>query len=202
MQLVEHFAHWLLAENADPGKTFTAGKKSYQEFLHFKMMRSTCGKKHPSNSNDRNVTFSGRPNDVKPDFEPPTPPSVSSWKSLDNSQFIWFIEPCSFSQADAKKSQVLHLSDFHMDLTYQIGTDVDCGMPMCCMNSTPMATDPAKAAGDWGSYKCDLTRWTAEDMLQHIAEEHKDEVLSVCLFKVIFSCALNEHEQCTMYNIG
>ena len=91
---------------------------------------------------------------------------------------------------------MLHLSDFHMDLTYQIGTDVDCGMPMCCMNSTPMATDPAKAAGDWGSYKCDLTRWTAEDMLQHIAEEHKDEVLDISLhFKVIFSCALNKHKQ-------
>ena len=28
MQLVAHFAHWLLVENADPGKTFTAGKKS------------------------------------------------------------------------------------------------------------------------------------------------------------------------------
>ena len=80
MQLVAHFAHWLLVENADPGKTFTAGKKSYHEFLHFKMMRLTCGIKHPSNSNDRNVTFSGRPNDVKPDFKPPTPPSVSSWR--------------------------------------------------------------------------------------------------------------------------
>ena len=63
-----------------------------------------------------------------------------------------------------------------MDLSYQIGTDVDCGMPMCCMNTTKMATDPAKAAGDWGAYKCDLTRWTADDMLKHIAEAHSDEV--------------------------
>ena len=79
-------------------------------------------------------------------------------------------------QADARKSNVLQLSDFHMDLSYQIGTDVDCGMPMCCMNTTKMATDPAKAAGDWGAYKCDLTRWTADDMLKHIAEAHSDEV--------------------------
>merc|ERR1719394_147019 len=48
-------------------------------------------------------------------------------------------------------------------------------MPMCCMNTTKMATDPAKAAGDWGAYKCDLTRWTADDMLKHIAEAHSDE---------------------------
>ena len=82
-----------------------------------------------------------------------------------------------FLQSDAKKSQVLHLSDFHMDLTYQIGTDVDCGMPMCCMNHTKMATDVEKEAGDWGSYSgCDIPRWTADDMVKHIAEAHKDEV--------------------------
>lgn len=59
-----------------------------------------------------------------------------------------------------------------MDLSYKVGTDFDCGKPMCCMNSTAMADDPAKAAGYWGSYACDLPYWTFEDMLKHIKEAH------------------------------
>jgi len=95
------------------------------------------------------VDFGNRTNDVKPAYQPPVQP-----------------------KADAKKGKVLHLSDFHLDLSYQIGSDTDCGLPLCCINGTKMAEDPKRSAGDWGAYKCDLTRWTAEDMIRHIKEEH------------------------------
>ena len=100
------------------------------------------------------IDFGHHPNDVKPDYKPPTPPKPG-----------------------AHRGKVLQISDFHLDVSYQIGADSDCGLPLCCMNTTPMARDPAKAAGDWGSYTCDLTVWTAEDMLLHIVEEHSDEVI-------------------------
>jgi len=96
--------------------------------------------------------FGNRTDDIKPPYVPPVPPKAGS-----------------------KTGKVLHLSDFHLDLSYQIGTDVECGLPMCCMNFTKMATDPAKSAGDWGAYQCDLTHWTAEDMLRHIKETHADD---------------------------
>lgn len=68
--------------------------------------------------------------------------------------------------------KILHLSDIHLDLSYKIGASADCGMPMCCMNTTVMTDDPNKAAGPWGSYTCDLPYWTFEDMLMHIKETH------------------------------
>lgn len=69
---------------------------------------------------------------------------------------------------------MLHLSDVHLDLSYKIGTVADCGMPMCCMNTTVMSDDPNDAAGPWGSMKCDLPYWTFEDMLMRIKETHAD----------------------------
>ena len=43
--------------------------------------------------------------------------------------------------------RVLHLADVHVDLTYTPGTNVDCGLPCCCMQGTDMAGDGDKAAG-------------------------------------------------------
>ena len=43
--------------------------------------------------------------------------------------------------------RVLHLADVHVDLTYTPGTNVDCGLPCCCMQGTEVAGDGEKAAG-------------------------------------------------------
>ncbi len=32
--------------------------------------------------------------------------------------------------------RVLHLTDIHLDLTYTVGNEADCGLPMCCGNSS------------------------------------------------------------------
>ena len=71
-------------------------------------------------------------------------------------------------------TKVLHISDVHLDLSYKVGTDVDCGMPMCCMNFTEMANDTSKGAGYWGEYYCDTPVWTFENMLSQIKEQYSD----------------------------
>lgn len=69
-------------------------------------------------------------------------------------------------------SKILHLTDIHLDLSYTVGTNTDCGRPMCCSNDTEMAPSEDLAAGYWGSYSCDVPTWTLEDMLNHIKEHH------------------------------
>jgi len=77
---------------------------------------------------------------------------------------------------DSQMYKVLHISDVHLDLSYTVGSVADCGKPMCCMNTTEMASDTSQAAGVWGSFTCDLPYWTFEDMLMQIRENHGDEI--------------------------
>ena len=75
-------------------------------------------------------------------------------------------------QVNMPTTNVLHISDVHLDLSYKVGTNVDCGMPMCCMNFTEMANETSKGAGYWGEYYCDTPVWTFEDMLSQIKEDY------------------------------
>jgi sphingomyelin phosphodiesterase len=68
----------------------------------------------------------------------------------------------------------LHITDIHLDLSYKVGTESECGLPLCCMNTTEMASDPDKAAGHWGNYYCDTPLWMFRDMLLRIKEKHHD----------------------------
>ena len=72
---------------------------------------------------------------------------------------------------------VLHLADLHIDTKYRPGSNANCGRPLCCRDGTPSANETG--AGFWGDYRtCDLPRWTAESMLEHIVrtEEQIDFV--------------------------
>ena len=90
--------------------------------------------------------------------------------------FVFYILNCHIRsfQENSPTTKVLHLSDVHLDLSYQIGTTTDCGLPMCCMNSTEMADDASKAAGYWGAYYCDSPVWMFENMLSQIQEQFGD----------------------------
>ena len=77
-------------------------------------------------------------------------------------------------QDNMPTTRVLHISDVHLDLSYKVGTNVDCGMPMCCMNFTEMANETSKGAGFWGEYYCDFPVWTFEDMLRQIKDDYSD----------------------------
>ncbi|XP_059080970.1 sphingomyelin phosphodiesterase-like [Tigriopus californicus] len=101
--------------------------------------------------NNWEVTHSNVP---KPPFTPPTLP-----------------EP------EATKLKVLHLTDLHIDLSYLPGSNPDCGMPCCCMNTTGLAQGDERRAGYWGDIAdCDLPIWTFEAMLQQIKEDHGSEL--------------------------
>ena len=56
--------------------------------------------------------------------------------------------------------RVLHLTDIHIDLTYTVGSETDCGLPMCCGNTSAQAASASTAAGQWGDYNCDIPAWT------------------------------------------
>uniref|UniRef100_A0A914DSH6 Sphingomyelin phosphodiesterase n=1 Tax=Acrobeloides nanus TaxID=290746 RepID=A0A914DSH6_9BILA len=80
-----------------------------------------------------------------------------------------------------KTLKVLHLSDLHIDMQYQIGSEANCTEPQCCrapnnnhefVQETDTITVPAQKWGTIGN--CDLPYWTAEDMLQHINATHSD----------------------------
>jgi len=76
----------------------------------------------------------------------------------------------------APTSRILHLSDVHMDLSYEIGAMAACDLPNCCMNVTGQADTPENAAQYWGDYRCDLPFWTFRHILEHIKEQHGDEI--------------------------
>jgi sphingomyelin phosphodiesterase len=44
-------------------------------------------------------------------------------------------------------SKILHLTDIHLDLSYTVGTNTDCGKPLCCTNNTEVAPSDDLAAG-------------------------------------------------------
>jgi len=72
--------------------------------------------------------------------------------------------------------KILHMTDVHIDLSYVIGGESDCGLPMCCGNSSGFASSEDTAAGYWGDYQCDIPVWTVRHMMEHIKAEHGDEI--------------------------
>ena len=71
---------------------------------------------------------------------------------------------------DGQVYRVLQLADIHVDLTYTPGTQVNCGLPCCCLAGTSMAGEDEEAAGYWGSYQCDVPLYTVEAMMDDIAQ--------------------------------
>jgi len=72
--------------------------------------------------------------------------------------------------------KILHITDLHLDLTYTVGNNAECDLPMCCGNTSGVAPTPESAAGHWGSYNCDVPHWTFKHILEHIREVHIDEL--------------------------
>jgi len=76
---------------------------------------------------------------------------------------------------EAPRMRILHLTDIHIDLDYQVGALADCNQPLCCRNSSSDGEDmskvsPERKAGLWGDYRnCDSPLRTVENMFQHLA---------------------------------
>ena len=57
-----------------------------------------------------------------------------------------------------------------MDVNYTIGTNADCGLPLCCRDGVP--DTEANAAGPYGHYKCALPLPTLNEILTHAKATH------------------------------
>lgn len=70
--------------------------------------------------------------------------------------------------------RILHISDLHLDLYYQEGTNADCGLPLCCRETVGKPSSPSSKAGKWGDYRdCDSPIYMVDNMFENIAKNHK-----------------------------
>ncbi|CAB0033583.1 unnamed protein product [Trichogramma brassicae] len=71
--------------------------------------------------------------------------------------------------------KILQISDTHFDPLYEVGSNADCGEPLCCRASSGAPNSSKSAAGKWGDYrKCDTPVILLENAIKHIAKTHKD----------------------------
>lgn len=69
--------------------------------------------------------------------------------------------------------QVLHITDAHIELNYQPGSNAECKDPTCCRKALGTPDDPAKGAGYWGDYRdCDSPEHAFRDLVQQAARSH------------------------------
>lgn len=64
------------------------------------------------------------------------------------------------------------ITDIHYDDGYIVGSEADCGEPLCCRNNTntkPSNTTIKDPAGKWGNYKCDAPMILIQTMLKEMA---------------------------------
>ncbi|EAR82947.2 ser/thr phosphatase family protein (macronuclear) [Tetrahymena thermophila SB210] len=88
-----------------------------------------------------------------------------AWK-----QMVLADKPAQDKQAAPKNPElfrVLHFTDLHTDLEYEVGSLADCDQPFCCRpESGDAPSDESKQAKYWGSNaKCDLPLRTVEALL-------------------------------------
>ncbi|CAO3568458.1 unnamed protein product [Mortierella alpina] len=67
-----------------------------------------------------------------------------------------------------KTIDVLHLSDWHVDNEYVVGSEGDCNRPLCCRKYADSPLTPKRKASTWGDYKCDSPIKLGEDLLKHV----------------------------------
>lgn len=67
-------------------------------------------------------------------------------------------ENITVPKPSGKRAKVLHLSDFHLDARYAVGSEANCDAGMCCranQNNSASPDHPIMPAPAYGSFKCD-----------------------------------------------
>jgi sphingomyelin phosphodiesterase len=65
----------------------------------------------------------------------------------------------------------VQFTDLHIDLDYVVGSNMKCNNVLCCRIENGMATDPALAAGPYGSIAfCDVPVSVLEKMSDKVNE--------------------------------
>lgn len=65
-----------------------------------------------------------------------------------------------------------HMSDLHIDVFYQEGTNSNCGLPLCCRSWNGPGT-----SGAWGDYNCDIPVKTLEAGISQMSQLDLDFVI-------------------------
>ncbi|XP_033465658.1 sphingomyelin phosphodiesterase [Epinephelus lanceolatus] len=82
------------------------------------------------------------------------------------------VTPPSLPKPGSPQSRVLFLTDIHWDQEYVVGSAADCKAPLCCRKDSGSPSWRRREAGYWGTYsKCDLPRWTVENLLENAARD-------------------------------
>lgn len=76
------------------------------------------------------------------------------------------------TQEGAPTLRILQLSDIHLDENYAVGSNTDCGEPLCCRGSNGLPSTAADGAGYWGDYRnCDIPPRMFDSLLSHLKSE-------------------------------
>jgi sphingomyelin phosphodiesterase len=76
-----------------------------------------------------------------------------------------------------KTLKVVHMSDPHIDLEYQVGALNKCDGYLCCRKENGFPADKKLQAGPWGGYWCDLPEQTLQSMLEHVRDVVKPDIM-------------------------
>ncbi|XP_071959555.1 sphingomyelin phosphodiesterase-like [Antedon mediterranea] len=116
-----------------------------------RLLGVTCG--DPSDPGSPwNVTF---PNIPKPTPTPPKPPKAGS-----------------------PTLRILHLTDLHYDRRYKVGSNAECGEPLCCRDNDGPPAKGVAGAGAWGDYRyCDSPKWLIINLLEHLSSTEKFDAI-------------------------
>lgn len=82
--------------------------------------------------------------------------------------------PSSLEGSNAKSLRLLHLTDFHYDPDYVVGSNAVCSAPLCCQKDSGAVKAPEDAAGYWGDYRvCDIPWHSVLNVLAQINKQHR-----------------------------
>lgn len=78
-----------------------------------------------------------------------------------------------------KVIRAVHISDVHLDLQYEVGTNAVCDSLLCCRAEFGIAEPGQPAAGPWGSDSglCDLPLQTFQHMMAYVASDIQPDVV-------------------------
>ena len=78
---------------------------------------------------------------------------------------------------DRATLKAVHISDVHIDMDYYPGMKENCGLAGCCRMGAGFPGPDETGAGYWGSLYCDTPMHTFENMLDHLAQVVKPDLM-------------------------
>ncbi|XP_060565610.1 sphingomyelin phosphodiesterase-like [Ruditapes philippinarum] len=79
------------------------------------------------------------------------------------------VVPPSLPKPGSPRLRVLHLTDFHLDKDYTVGSNTDCGEPLCCRAADGPPVPGVPGAGKYGAYSnCDSAPITVDSLFRHL----------------------------------